>query len=380
MKAFLEQYGQFMVSMLVGIVLFGLLYGATIKNTELMDRAIPDEEDMALNFLNVTSVTDSSKIPVIELCKDQDGSSAIVVLIDPRNNANVDYMSPTILINCEDGEHNKVTAFRHVSMKYARTESKLQDDVLNIIGADAVNTQEKGDYKVTYYYRNSKTGYKNMADLTVCVRRPYTPYQYIHASTGTQRIETGITPLAGDPTLVDTTSLTIEYQPDSVSGRQDIVWTEGNLMKFGIFISNGYWGYAYGDGEYLTNIPATTSKKQTITIDSINKTFSVDSNERSFAAITLGGVALNNTEAIRTAYPNGYPGNGHIILLNPSQGVKGKIYSCQIYAGKLLRRNFFPAYSKGTNTLGLWETVDWAPYYNSNQPYPPFEPGPKVEE
>lgn len=346
MKAFLEEYGQFLVSVLIGMVLLGLLFATTLENSRIMSRLIPDERNMTLHFLKNTDVVDSEKIPQMDIV------SGVVVLINPNTQVNIDYMSPTIVHKVTDGQGGTVTTTNYIPMKYARQESRLKKGYLNIIGYDAVNAQVKGDYTVTYQYENPETGYKNVHDLVVCVRRPYIPHEYIQA-TGTQQIDTGIVPTG------NATSVVISYKPSTVSGRQDIIWTTGSRMKFGIFISNGKWGYSYGDNEVITNISAITSRQE-IKLDASTNQFIVGDT-------TIDIPILDSV------------GDGYIQIFKSGQDF-GQLYSVDIYENKKLRRSLFPAYAKTTNSIGLWDTVTWSAFNNSGAVYPPFKYGPEIDE
>lgn len=347
MKAFIEEYGQFLVSVLIGVVLLGVLFATTIENSRIMSRLVPDERNMALQFLKNTDVVDSKKIPQMDIV------DSVVVLINPNTQVTIDYMSPTIVHKVTDGQGGNVTTTNYVPMKYARQESKLKKGYLNIIGYDAVNAQVKGDYTVTYQYENPETGYKNVHDMIICVRRPYIPHEYIQA-TGTQYLDTGIVPSG------NATSVVISYKPDSVSGRQDIIWTTGSRMKFGIFISNGKWGYAYGNNEVVTNITATTGRQE-VRLDALTNQFVV--NGTAIDIPTLDSV-----------------GDGYIQIFKSGQSF-GRLYSVDIYENKKLRRSMFPAYSKTTNAMGMWDTVTWSAFNNTSATqYPPLKYGPEIDE
>lgn len=345
MKAFIEEYGQFVVSVLIGVVLLGLLFATTIENSRIMSRLVPDERNMTLQFLKNTDVIDSNKIPQMDIV------DSVVVLINPNAQVAVDFMSPSIVHKVTDGEGGNVTATNYIPMKYARQESRLKKGYLNIIGYDAVNTQVKGDYTVTYQYENPNTGYKNVHDLIICVRRPYVPHEYIQ-STGTQYIDTGIVPLS------KSTSVVVSYKPNTVSGRQDVIWTTGSRMKFGIFISDGKWGYTYGDTEVITNITATTGRQE-IKLDGLNGTFTVNG-----STVSLPNV--NNA------------GDGYIQIFKSGQE-SGRLYFVDIYENKTLRRSLYPAYAKTTNSFGLWDSVTWSAF-NSATAYPPLKYGPEIDE
>lgn len=346
MKAFIEEYGSFLVAVLIGIILLGLLFSSTIQNSRLMARLIPDERNMALEYLKNTETIESSEIPVMDIV------DTVVVLIDPTEDVRIDWMSDTIVHKVLNSKKQKVLIPNYVDMKDARDPSKLEVGKLNIIGWDAVNPKVKGDYKITYQYEDPETGYKNLHDLIVCVRRPYIPHSYIRA-TGAQFIDTGITP------KTDATIISIQYQPVNLA-RQDIIRTEGDQLKVGIFISaNGYWGYTYGDTETVTSIPATKDLQE-ITLDTLNHEFSVG-DER----VSIPTIPANE-------------GNGYIQIFKPGQ-VSGKLHSCQISEGDTVRRNLFACYGKTTNSFGLWDTISWD-MFESPVSYPIFEYGETIDE
>lgn len=346
MRVFLEEYGRFIVALFIGTVMFALLFEATIQNTNLMQKLIPDERNMALEFLNNAEVIDSRLIPKMDIV------DSIVILIDPTNEVRVDWMSDTIVRRVEDSNKHRVVVPNYIDMKDARNPDKLIPGRLNIIGWDAVNTKVKGDYKITYQFEDPTTGYKNIHDMLVCVRRPYIPHQYIRA-TGAQYIDTGILPKS------ESTIISIQYQPVNTQ-RQDIVWTNGDGFKVGIFIAaNGYWGYTYGTTETVTPIKATTNLVD-VTLDTVNREFTVGNTKVSIPNIT------------------GQDGSGHIQIFKSGQA-SGRLQSAQISEGDKVRLNLFACYAKTTNSFGLWDTVGWT-MYESEVKYPIFEYGATIDE
>lgn len=357
MKVFIEEYGRFMVAFVLGIALLAILFATTILNGRLMDRLIPDERNMSLRFLSNVDVMKSDFIPEMDIV------DSVVLLINPNNNIPIDFMDPSIVHKVTDGQEKTITKGDtwFVPMEYARDASKLKPDKLNIIGTNAVNSQVKGDYKVTYYYENSETGYKNVHDLVVCVRRPYITHEYIQA-TGNQYIDTGILAIS------NSTALTIEYQPVATNRRQDIISIQGmgsqERLRFGIFITaNGTWGYSYGERDIDTGIAATTAKTE-VTLDSVNHQFIVGNRTVAFPA------DLASYDG--TSY-------GWIHIFKEGQSF-GKLYSCQIFQNGTPERNMFPVYAKAENTFGLWDSIDWVALPNKGAQYPPFTIGKEIDE
>lgn len=366
MKAFTEEYGSFIVAVLIGLILLGLLFGLTIENTAFMQKLIPDERNRTLSFLSNDEVMDTSKIPQMDI------ADSITVLINPVNKTELNFMDPKFVRNVTDGEGGKVVHANYVPQKYARKPSALRKGYLNIIGYDAVNTQVKGDYKVTYQFENSE-GYKNVHDMVVVVRSPYIPLEYIKA-VGTQFINTGYIPSTGS------TAVTIEYAPSNaddtnMDDRQDIIWTGTDpepRMKFGIFVqkkSDGkmYWGYAYDQKEVLTNIVA--DGKTEVTLDGKDGKFIVGNH----APIDIERNVDEEGNVIENV------GNGYISIFKKGEAF-GNLYTVQVIENEEVRANMFAAYCKTTNTFGLWDTVSWSAFINSGDFYPDFTHGQEIEE
>ena len=176
----------------------------------------------------------------------------------------------------------------------------------------------------------------------------YTPLEYI-ASSGTQYIDTGISVTPENYQQLKM-SVTCEKIGQG-SGASNWLVDGSNVANayFYMGIYNGKYYYGCGTTDHDTGITAT-SGKQTFTLDIPSSKFTVSD------AVDVS-ISTEAVTASASLYLFGFN-------YNPVRCYAEKVYSCQIYMGDTLVRDFIPAKDELGN-LGLYDKVEGKFYYNA---------------
>ena len=176
----------------------------------------------------------------------------------------------------------------------------------------------------------------------------YTPLEYIQ-STGTQYIDTGIrvTPENYQQLKMSVTCEKIGQG----SGASNWLVDGSNIANayFYMGVYNGKYYYGCGTADHDTGI-AATSGKQTFTLDIPSSKFTVSD------TVDVS-ISTEPVTASASLYLFGFN-------YNPVRCYAEKIYSCQIYIGDTLVRDFIAAKDEWGNA-GLYDKVEGKFYYNA---------------
>lgn len=176
----------------------------------------------------------------------------------------------------------------------------------------------------------------------------YTPLEYIQ-STGTQYIDTGI---SVTPENYQQLKMSVTCEKiGKGSGASDWLVDGSNIANayFYTGVYNGKYYYGCGTADHDTGI-AAASGKQTFTLDIPSSKFTVSDTV---------DVSIS-TEPVTTSASLYLFGFNY----NPVRCYAEKVYSCQIYMGDTLVRDFIPAKDELGN-LGLYDKVEGKFYYNA---------------
>ena len=174
----------------------------------------------------------------------------------------------------------------------------------------------------------------------------YTELEYIQSS-GTQYIDTGFCPKADTRVVADVYIL-------NKSANARIYGSTGNNCNFGIAVESSNYTYVYYGNTY---------KRQSAGLD--NGRNSIDQNGTT-ATIVRG--SITKTVTITNATFNGVsPYPLYICACNYEGTVSGltpiRVYSCQIYDGETLVRDYVPVLGDG-GKVGLYDLVNNVFYAN----------------
>lgn len=187
----------------------------------------------------------------------------------------------------------------------------------------------------------------------------YKQLEYIE-STGTQYIDTGVRVMPENYQQLKM-SVTCE-KIGKGSGASDWLLDGSNIANayFYMGVYNGKYYYGCGTADHYTGI-AAASGKQTFTLDIPSSKFTVSdtvdvsiSTEPVTASASLHLFGYNN---------------------NPVRCYAEKIYSCQIYTGATLVRDFVPC-KNASGVIGLYDTVGRQFYANAGTGS--FTAGPEI--
>ena len=176
----------------------------------------------------------------------------------------------------------------------------------------------------------------------------YTPVEYI-SSTGTQYIDTGISVTPENYQQLKM-SVTCEKIGQG-SGASNWLVDGSNIANayFYMGVYNGKYYYGCGTADHDTGI-AATSGKQTFTLDIPSSKFTVSD------TVDVS-ISTEPVTASASLYLFGFN-------YNPVRCYAEKIYSCQIYIGDTLVRDFIAAKDEWGNA-GLYDKVEGKFYYNA---------------
>lgn len=187
----------------------------------------------------------------------------------------------------------------------------------------------------------------------------YKQLEYIQSS-GTQYIDTGVRVMPENYQQLKM-SVTCEKIGQG-SGASNWLVDGSNVANayFYTGVYNGKYYYGCGTTDHDTGI-AAASGKQTFTLDIPSAKFTVsDSVDVS--------ISTEPVTASASLYLFGFN-------YNPVRCYAEKIYSCQIYTGTTLARNFVPC-KTASGTVGLYDTVDGQFYANAGTGT--FTAGPEI--
>lgn len=176
----------------------------------------------------------------------------------------------------------------------------------------------------------------------------YTPVEYI-SSTGTQYIDTGI---SVTPENYQQLKMSVTCEKiGKGSGASDWLVDGSNIANayFYTGVYNGKYYYGCGTADHDTGI-AAASGKQTFTLDIPSSKFTVSD------TVDVS-ISTEPVTASASLYLFGFN-------YNSVRCYAEKVYSCQIYMGDTLVRDFIPAKDELGN-LGLYDKVEGKFYYNA---------------
>ena len=189
----------------------------------------------------------------------------------------------------------------------------------------------------------------------------YVKLEYIE-STGTQYIDTGVRVMPENYQQLKM-SVTCE-KIGKGSGASDWLVDGSNIANayFYMGVYNGKYYYGCGTTDHDTGITAVPGK-QTSTIDIPSAKFTVSDS----ADVSI------STEAVTTSASLYLFGFNY----NPVRCYAEKIYSCQIYIGATLVRDFVPC-KNSSRVVGLYDNVGGKFYQNAGSGV--FASGPEIHE
>ena len=179
----------------------------------------------------------------------------------------------------------------------------------------------------------------------------YTEIKYIQSS-GTQYINTGVVPIT-------TTRVVVDFSLTSAAGGQWNGWgSTGSKESF-------FFGADAG-GTFMASVSGNWTKSNAgVAIDTARHTFDLSS-----AALKFDGQTFVNESA--SPFSNAASGNTLYLFAMHwgwSPGIGGyvsmRLYSCQIYDGETLVRDFVPVVKDSDGKAGLYDTVTDSFFGNS---------------
>ena len=179
----------------------------------------------------------------------------------------------------------------------------------------------------------------------------YTEIKYIQSS-GTQYINTGVVPIT-------TTRVVVDFSLTSAAGGQWNGWgSTGSKESF-------FFGADAG-GTFMASVSGNWTKSNTgVAINTARHTFDLSS-----AALKFDGQTFVNESA--SPFSNAASGNTLYLFAMHwgwSPGIGGyvsmRLYSCQIYDGETLVRDFVPVVKDSDGKAGLYDTVTDSFFGNS---------------
>ena len=189
----------------------------------------------------------------------------------------------------------------------------------------------------------------------------YTELEYIE-STGTQYIDTGVVPANGFGFEIDVMPLT------------EITTTATPALICGSSKRNGGWwgGVMLGTYPTLPQGQATWFKYDTTTVYATM----YDPGFVAYTRCTMKNINNHFTSSTGKNYNTPYVtdsyinGNLYLFAINTDVGVRAssagiRLYSCKLYNGTTVIRNFIPAKRNSDNVVGLYDTVNNIFYTNS---------------
>ena len=176
----------------------------------------------------------------------------------------------------------------------------------------------------------------------------YQQVEYIESS-GTQYIDSGIVSSTSIRTIID-------HEYTSFNNRYNRLFgtTGTNGSQYGCRSSSESSGTYYLE---LPNSNTTTTQTNIV----LNQRHILDFNNS--GAINLDGTQIGTI----TTTPSATGSQNISIFRQLGQGTSAsaKIYSCKMYDGTILIRNFIPCYRKTDNVIGLYDTVGGQFYVNA---------------
>ena len=185
----------------------------------------------------------------------------------------------------------------------------------------------------------------------------YQETEYLQNS-GTQRIDTGLTP-------TNSTSIDITYQSLVVVGQSQYILgarrNESTTVEYAFngSSSTNYWDIRFnGVVTSITNMNRTTDKyRSVVELNEGEGSWTLTNLTTSTTSQTsLSGVVVNATTNLRLFAYNDLNVNTHKSL---------RIFACKIYEAGVLVRDFVPCYRKADGVAGLYDKVTEA-FFTSN--------------
>ena len=220
------------------------------------------------------------------------------------------------------------------------------------IGDTTVKALYLGDRPIKRAYLGDKLVYEKKADsgiVKVPLPAGYTQIEYIESNSG-QYIDTGLKPTSTTKIVMDVeptvaASSTYKYFFEShyfnaVSGTTRtyvfrMAWASGVTASM---------GYRSSGGAIYTTIDSNkTARRMTIAMDANSKTAEVDEVSKTVGNTTFSA-SMNNITFF-------------IYNTDTTTALPAKLYSCQIYSGDTITRDFVPC-KNSTGTPGMFELVN----------------------
>lgn len=206
---------------------------------------------------------------------------------------------------------------------------------------------------------------KKIKSVTSRLPSEYQEVKYIE-STGLQYIDTGIVPNSTTRVVLSVAMTDLSFCNFNGWGSR----SSAEAFFFGIDKNNTSFSATISANWSRTNFPTLADNKKHI-FDVSNNAIMLDG--VSYGTGNIGDTASEGETLYLFAFHTGYLNNDVYYVCG-----KERIYSCEIYSGDNLTRNFIPCYRKSDKTIGLYDLVNNTFYTNSGNGT--FLVGGKIEE
>ena len=211
------------------------------------------------------------------------------------------------------------------------------------------------------FYGNSGTG-KFLEPGQYILPEGYTQLEYIE-STGTQWIDTGVVPKSTTKVEFD-----VQYSANESANYHNGWGSSGDQEAF-------LWGYGKS-GKFYASVSSdwTSSHLENYALDLNRHKYELQSGSQKFDGVEFGTTTIGDTASSGQTM---YLFAGHVEWSNqPDYYTKEKVFSCKIYDGNTLIRDFVPV-RNSSNQIGLYDVVSGQFYGNGGSGT--FTAGPTVE-
>lgn len=198
-----------------------------------------------------------------------------------------------------------------------------------------------------FYASASATDFVAGPAVTTSLPSTYTKTDYIEA-TGTQYIDTGYVPNSTTRVVLDFESTGADF--GCLFGARTSSNSGDSKNTFGMWVQDATAFPHYGDGVYNQK-PITKPVNTRLTIDMNGATTTIGDTSVTFDRATFGSGCNLTLFGMNTM--------GNI----DSRRAVGKLYSCKIYSGSTLMRDFVPCINP-SGVAGLWDKLTGA-FYSS---------------